>query len=584
MSSTTTFKRLVSYLKPYKWTFSTSILSMTIFGATDGLIPYFLKKILDDVFGSKNKEMLKYLVIALVIFSVVRGVFGFLEKYLSARVGYSVVRDIRNEIFNKVLYASVGFLEAVPSGGIISRVTNDSLLVRTALTEAGASLLRDSVRVIALLVVAFYLDPTLAMMAFIGFPFCVLPVLKFGKRVKKLSRKGQEQFGGITGLLSEVISGAKVVRAFTREKWEEERFNRENNNFNEVLLKAEKYGALASPTNEVLATLAIAGIIVYGALSVIGGVRTQGDFIAFITSVFLLYEPFKKLSRVNTTLQTGISAADRIFEFIDTEDIVKDEGREELSSDSLSVEFKNVGFSYDSSGKEVVIDVSHKVLPNSMLALVGMSGSGKSTLVSLLPRFYDVTRGQILINGLDIRDYTIASLRGKLSLVSQHVFLFDDTVYNNIAYGREGATRDEVIQAARGANALEFIEQMDNQFDTKIGEQGYKLSGGQRARISIARALLKNSPLLILDEATSSLDNDSEEQVQTAIDELMVGRTVIVIAHRLSTIRSADCILVMKSGKIIETGDHETLLKVGGEYRRLYDIQFKDTNVLRQVS
>lgn len=576
-SSTTTYKRLLKYLKPYKGTFIIGILSMTVFGATDGLIPYFLKKILDDVFGSKNQEMLKYLVIALVVFSVVRGLFGFLEKYLSAKVGHSVVRDIRDEIFRKVLHMSVGLLEGMPSGGIISRVTNDALLVRTALTDSGASLLRDTVRVIALLTVAFYLDPFLAMLAFIGFPLCVYPVLKFGKKVKKLSRAGQEQFGGITGLLGEVISGAKVVRAFLREPWEERRFKDENERFTAVLLKSEKYGALASPTNEVLATLAVAGVIVVGALSVIKGVRTQGDFIAFITSVFLLYEPFKKLSRINTSLQSGIAAADRIFEFLDIEDAVKDDGVLELSRDIQSVRFNKIGFSYEPTSKEVLIGIDYELQAGTMLALVGMSGSGKSTLVSLLPRFYDVVSGSIEINGKDIRNYKLPSLRSQISLVGQHVFLFDDTIFNNIAYGREGVSKEEVYEAALKANATEFIDELPQGFDTRIGEQGLKLSGGQRARISIARALLKNSPILILDEATASLDNDSEEQVQKAIDQLMIGRTVIVIAHRLSTVRTANCILVMKGGKIVEKGSHEELLNVGGEYRRLYDIQFKDT-------
>ncbi len=589
-----TYKRLLRYLKPYLGKFLFAIGAMAIFGATDGAIPYLLKIILDDVFGSQNKHMLWVLVGVLVVFSVVRGVFGFLEKYLTATVGHSIVKDIRNQIFEKFLTLSPAYFERTPSGGLVSRVTNDALLVRTALTDAAASLLRDSVRIIALISVAFYLDPMLALIAFIGVPFCIYPVILFGKKVKRFSRIGQEQFGDITGLLSEVISGHKVIRIFSRESHEKKRFEDENSKFTNMLLKAEKYGALSSPTNEVLATLATAAIIVYGGLSVIGGVRTQGDFIAFITAVFLLYEPFKKLSRINATLQTGISAADRIFELLDEPVEVEDIGSEVVSSPILNVAFDSVSFSYDRfsyEGREgaartpiaVLEDVSFTVSQGTTVALVGASGAGKSTLVNLIPRFYDVTEGSILFNGRDIRSFTLASLREQISLVGQHVFLFNDTVRNNILYGKEGVSEEDLLTAAKRAYALEFIESLPDGFEQEIGEQGMRLSGGQRARISIARALLKDAPVLILDEATASLDNESEEQVQNAIDELMQGRTTFVIAHRLSTIRSADIILVMKSGRIVEQGSHEELLSIGGEYARLYDIQFRTSAEISAV-
>lgn len=576
MKSTTTYRRLIRYLSPYKGLFFLAILSMTIYGATDGAIPYLLKTVLDDVFGKSDKGILTYLVVALILFSLVRGVFGFLEKYISARVGHSVVRDVRNDIFNKILSQSPDFFERQASGGLISRITNDALLVRTALTDAGASVLRDTVRIVALLSIAIYLDPVLAAIAVVGFPLCVYPVIRFGKRVKKLSRSSQEQFGGITGLLNEVIQGHKVVSIFHREQFEKDRFNYENNEYTNVQLKAEKYGALSSPTNEVFATLAVAAIIVYGALSVMNGVRTQGEFIAFITSIFLLYEPFKKLSRVNTSIQSGIAAAERIFEIIDMEPSVQDTGTAEVKTPITSVSFENVSFSYATS-KEVLQNINCQAHAGQTIALVGMSGSGKSTLVNLLPRFYDVTSGAITINGRDIREYSIQSLRAHISFVGQNVFLFNDTIYNNIAYGKEGASKEEVYHAAELSYSLEFIQKLEAGFEAHVGEQGAKLSGGQKARLSIARALLKDSPILILDEATASLDNDSEEQVQKAIEVLMKGRTVFVIAHRLSTVRNADLILVMKEGKIIERGTHAELLSLGGEYARLYEIQFKSS-------
>ena len=559
---------------------------MSIYGVTDGAIPLLLKTVLDDVFGNSDKQMLIYIVVGLLVFSVIRGIFGFLEKYLSASVGHSVVRDIRNDIFGKLLQMSPDFFEKQASGGLISRITNDALLVRTALTDAGASIMRDTVRIIALLGIAIYLDPLLACIAAIGFPLCIYPVIRFGKRVKKLSRSGQEQFGGMTGLLNEVIQGHKVVSIFLREKFELDRFKEENNNYTQVQLKAEKYGALSSPTNEVLATLAVAAIIVYGALSVMDNARTQGDFIAFITSIFLLYEPFKKLSRVNTTLQAGMAAAERILEVIDTESNVKDSGTVILNREIDSLEFRNVSFVYQSKYKALE-NINFLAKSGQTIALVGMSGSGKSTLVNLIPRFYDVSLGSILINGRPIQEYTLPSLRENISLVGQNVFLFSDTIYNNISYGRTGASKEEIERAAELSYSTDFINNLEDGFQSQVGEQGGRLSGGQKARIAIARALLKDSPILILDEATASLDNDSEEQVQKALEVLVRGRTVFVIAHRLSTVRSADLILVMKEGSIVERGSHEELLKIQGEYSRLYEIQFKKDErsvMARQIS
>lgn len=579
--------RLLSYLKPYRMRFSVALLAMVVYGATDGAVPYLLKRVLDDVFGSQNETMLRYLVIAIFIFAVIRGLFGYYERYLPASIGHYIIRDLRNEINKKLLLLPASFFQQNSTGSLIARVTNDTLMIRTALTDAVAALLKDSVRISALLIMAFYLDPMLAGIAFIGFPLALIPVIKFGKNVRKLSKVGQEQLGGLTSLLQETIVGQRIVQAFTREKYEQERFERENESFTRTVLKAEKYGSLSAPSNEFFASLAIAAIVFYGGVTVIGGVRTQGDFIAFITSIFLLYDPLKKMSRMNTTVQAGIAASERVFTILDWEVEIKDrDNAVELITEKPFIEYKKVWFRYpqstsseiDTNGgnkdKWALENINLQIHSGETLALVGMSGGGKSSIANLLVRFYDPQEGSINIDGCDIRDHTLRSLRRSISVVSQYTFLFNDTVFNNIAYGKENATEDDVYRAARAANAHVFIQSLPDAYQTVIGEQGLKLSGGERARIAIARALLKNAPILVLDEATASLDSESEGLVQEAIDKLMEGRTVLVIAHRLATVRKANRIAVVSFGKILEMGTHEELLKKGGEYAKLYRLQF----------
>lgn len=585
-SSTRVYRRLLGYLTPYRKLFFGALGAMVVYGATDGAVPYLLKRVLDDVFGRQDKNMLHVLVGVIVVFAFVRSLFGFLQRYLAAQVGLGIIKDIRNEISQKLLHFSPRFYEQHSTGSLISRVTNDTLLVRSALTDATASVLRDSIRIIALLSVAFYLDPMLALIAFVGFPLGIYPVIRFGRKVRKLSRRGQDQFGGLTGLLQETIVGHQVVQAFSREEYEHKRFSDENERFTDTFLRAEKYGALSGPSNEIIGSLAIAAVIMYGGFSVISGVRTQGDFIAFISSIFLLYEPVKKLSRVNNTIQAGVAAAERIFEILDlTPDIQDKPNAVELDPHDAAIEFKNLSFSYadayesseSSEEKEYALeDVSLTVHSGETVALVGHSGSGKSTLVSLLPRFYEVEEGTLLVKGRPITEWTLKSLRDSISVVNQHTFLFNTSIRENIAYGKEGASLDEIQRAARAANAHDFIINLPQGYDTMIGEQGLRLSGGQRARLAIARALLKDAPILVLDEATASLDSESEGLVQDAIDLLMKGRTVLVIAHRLSTIRQADKIAVLKDAKIVELGTHDQLLAEEGEYARLYRLQFRE--------
>jgi len=587
-TSAVVYRRLLKYLKPYRRRFFCALGAMLVYGSTDGLIPFLLKKILDDIFGARNKQMLWWLMIAIVVFAVVRGIFGFLQRYLAATVGLYIIKDLRNEITQRLLSLSPSFFTRHSTGSLIARMTNDTLLVRTALTDAAAAMIRDSIRIVALLVAAFYLDPFLALIAFVGLPIAFYPVVRFGRKVRRLSRIGQDQFGGLTAILQETIVGQKVIRAFSMESFEQKRFARENEKATETLRKAEKYGALSAPTNEIVASFAIALVIFYGGISVISGVRTAGDFIAFIAAMFLLYEPVKKLSRINNTVQSGVAASERIFELLDAEsDVVEKPDAKLLPLTKARIEYRDVSFKYSeqpSNGKEaedekrpwIIKNVSLEIEPGETVALVGMSGGGKSTLVSLLLRLYDPRQGEIFIDGTDIGDVTLSSLRQSIALVDQHTFLFNDTVFNNIAYGKVGASEDAIVNAAKAANAHEFILTLPYGYQTVIGDLGLRLSGGERARISIARALLKDAPILILDEATASLDSESEKLVQDAIDCLMKGRTVLVIAHRLATIRKADKIAVMIRGQLVELGSHNQLLARDGEYAKLYRLQFRD--------
>ncbi len=574
-SSLKTYRRLFPYLKPYLGQFILALFAMGVYGATDGAVPYILKRVLDDIFGARNETLLWQLVSIILIFAVLRGAFGFLERYLIASVGLRIVRDIRNDICRHLLRLSPEFFGKNSSGTLVSRMTNDTLQVKAALTDAAGTILRDGIRIIALLIAALYLDPVLGCIAFIGFPLALLPIIKFGKKVRNLSRIGQNNFGNLTSLLQEIILGSKVIQSFTNESSEQKRFEKENENLTNVFRKAEKYGALSGPSNEVIASLAIAGIILYGGFSVISGVRTQGEFIAFITALFLLYDPLKKIGRVNTIVQTGLAASERVFEIIDTKSEIEEINQPlELKTKTPHIVYQNVAFSYNNKDYALK-NVNLKIKAGETIALVGMSGGGKSSLVNLLARFYDPNQGEILIDSENIKNYSLKSLRQTIAIVSQHTFLFNESIFYNIAYGKENASKEEVIAAAKAAYAHDFILRLPKGYDTNIGEQGFSLSGGERARIAIARALLKNAPILILDEATASLDTEAELLVQEAIDNLMKNRTVLVIAHRLSTIRQADRILVLKHGEIVEEGTHNQLLNFGHEYNKLYRLQFQ---------
>jgi ATP-binding cassette, subfamily B, bacterial MsbA len=573
----TIFRRMLTYLRPYVWPyFVGSMICMVLFGSTNGVMPFLVRYIFDDIFTAKNADVLRALPFAVIGVFVFRGLCGFGSSYLTDYVSNRVINDLRDDLNAHIQDLSLSFFNTTATGNVISRVTSDVYVVGNSLTGSVASVLKDGVSLVVLLVVAFYQDWKLALIAIVVFPASVLPMVRLSKRMRGYARSLQGSLGVLTALLQETVQGNRVVKAFGMEGYEKRRFAAENEGLFRMALRVARIRAFSTPMMEILAAFGIAGVVWYGGYSVIVGGRTQGSFLAFLTALFLLYDPFKGLGKTNGTLQQGMAAADRVFELLDTRSEVVDRpGAGVLPAMRDGITFDGVTFRYQT--EPVLRDVTLTLARGDVVALVGPSGGGKSTLADLLLRFYDVSDGAIRIDGVDLRDVTQASLRAQMALVTQHTFLFNDTVKNNIAYGcSEQQPMEAIVAAARAANAHEFITELPNGYDTMIGELGLRLSGGQRQRLAIARALLKNAPILVLDEATSALDNESERLVQQALDTLMQGRTTLVIAHRLSTIRNADRIVVLARGQIIEQGTHEQLLALNGDYRRLHDLQFSD--------
>jgi ATP-binding cassette, subfamily B, bacterial MsbA len=593
------YRRLLAMVKPY-WlklvgamvcmvfaSFLTASQAFLVKPALDGVflkkegVPLWVKNIiiqlhLDSLLLKKDMEMLLLLPIAIILLFLFKGVFEYGQAYLMNFVGLRIVADIREKLYNHLQTLSLSFFTRTPTGILISRITNDVNLIQGSVSNTITGLLKDMFTMLGLIGVVFYRDWKLAIIGFLIFPLAIIPIKEFGKRLRKFSRKSQQRMGSITTFLHETIAGNRIVKAFNMEEYEERRFAEENDRFFKIVLKRVKIRALSHPLMELLGGIGVAIIIWVGGYRVIQGELTPGDFFSFMTALLMLYAPIRDLNKVNLEVQEGMAAAIRVFELLDTTPEVKEEeGAIPLSPVSTGVDFQDITFKY---GEETVLkDISLHVNMGEVIALVGMSGAGKTSLVNLLPRFYDVEKGQILIDGNDIRKVTLRSLRDQIALVTQQTILFNDTIRNNIAYGNIHCCSDqEIIEAAKAAYAHDFIIKLPEGYDALIGEQGVKLSGGERQRLSIARALLKNAPILILDEATSSLDSDSETEVQKALDQLMKGRTVFVIAHRLSTIRNAHRIIVLSDGQVVEQGTHTELIALDGEYRRLYDLQFKD--------
>ena len=451
----------------------------------------------------------------------------------------------------------------------------DVTLIQNTISNAITGIIKDLFTVISLICVAFYRDAVLGSIALYILPLAVLPVIKLGKKSKSVSKKGQQQAGELTTSAHEIITGITVVKAFNMEENESERFLNENNKFLKFILKRLKYRALSSPTMEFIGGIAAATIIWYGGYQVIKGHSTPGTFFSFLTAIFMMYQPIKGLSKKNNQIQESVAAAERIYGVLSIEK-EKDTGNIEFKKFKNSIVFNSVWFQYNQEEDFVLKNINFTLPKGKRYAIVGKSGSGKSTIASLLPRFYDVTKGEILIDGININNYLLKSLRANISIVTQDTILFNDTIKNNISYGIENCSFEDIVQAAKKANAFDFIMNLPEKFETVIGEKGIRLSGGEKQRIAIARAILKNAPILILDEATASLDTKSEKEVQKALSNLMIDKTSIVIAHRLSTILDADKILVISNGEIVESGTHEQLLNLDGEYKKLYKIQFND--------
>jgi len=576
------YKRLLKYLRPYSWRLIVSGVCMVGVAMLTASLAYLVKPALDEIFFQKNPQMLIYIPLLVALVYLVKGLCDFGQYYLMSYIGQSVIRDLRAQMFEKLEEMSVGFFVRHSTGELLSRMNNDVSMVQGAITSAITGLVRDALTVVALVCVVFYRDFKLALIALAVFPLAIYPLLAFGKKLKRYSRRMLVSLEKITERLNETITGIRIVKAFAMEDYERAKFDQVNQTLFNAFMQRFKVRALSNPVMETLGGMGVCAIVFYGGYQVINGQSTQGTFFSFMAALLMLYEPIKRINEVNITIQEGISAGERIFALLDSPtDVMDRPGAIILENVRHEILFDKVTFAYET--EPVLKDITIRIRAGEAIAVVGESGGGKSTLLDLLPRFYDVTSGRILIDGTDLRDMTQRSLRENIGIVTQQTILFDDTIRNNIAYGRPDLPLQKVMEAAKAANAHDFVINLPYGYDTMIGENGIKLSGGERQRIAIARALLKNPPVLILDEATSSLDSDSEKAVQSALEVLMRGRTTLVVAHRLSTIRNVDRINVLVNGKIAEEGSHDELLALGGEFARIYHAQFVLQNNLKNV-
>jgi len=565
--------RIYRALQPYRSKLIISMLAMAAVALCTGVQTYMVKDGLDKIFIEKNPVYLYSFTIIIVLIFAIKGAFYYIYDVLLEWVGLAVIRDFRSRIFKHIHIQPLAFFHTYPTGTLISRVISDVTLMQQAMSSALVGVLRDFFTVVVLLGVVFYLNWKLALFCFVVFPFAALPIIKFARVFRRLSTKGQEETANISNMLYETITGNRIVKAFNMQAYENDRYNKQLTTLFEVTVLDAKFRCLQHPLMEFIGGVAIAAFIWFGGKLVIEGVMTPGEFFALMTSLIVAYDPVKRLGKVNSTIQQGLAAATRLFVILDTEPKVSDKPEAKiLPAFRDRIVFDNVGLVYDDS-TVALQDINLTVPAGQTLAIVGHSGGGKTTLTNLVPRFLDVTSGSVTIDGNDIRDVTMATLRDQIAMVTQQTILFNDTVNNNIGYGSLGRSEAEIAEAAEAAHAVQFIQGLPDGFETIIGEGGARLSGGECQRISIARALLKNAPILILDEATSALDTESEREVQSALENLMKNRTTFVIAHRLSTIKNADRIIVIHNGKIVEDGTHEELLAQHGEYERLYSMQ-----------
>ena len=570
------YRRLLMYMRPYLGRLVIAVFCIIMASGANLYLPWIIKDMIDKVLSGGNMGTLNLIAISIVVVFAFRGFFYYWQSYLVSYIGQRVVADVREVMFRKFQRMPMAYFDKHQTGETMSYVTNDVAAVQSALVDNLIDLVTESAILIGSICLMLYINWTLTLLTLITIPMVGYAMRILGKKIKRAGTIIQEKMADITSLLQESISSIRIVKSFVREDYEIQRFIVENNLNFEASMRNAKLTSRLTPTVEFLAALGVTLIVWYGGYEVVHGIMTAGYLVAFLTYAVNLANPVKRLSRIYGRLQQAMAAIDRIFFVLDLEEPVNDKiDAKILPKVRGHVSVENVTFSYDGQ-HNALENVSFDVKPGQMIAFVGPSGAGKSTIANLIPRFYDVNEGSIKIDGVDIRDVTLKSLREQIGIVPQETLLFSTTVMENIRYGRLDATDDEVIAAAKSANADDFIKNLPQGYQTPIGERGLNLSGGQRQRMAIARAMLKNPQILILDEATSALDTESEKIVQSALDELMRGRTSFVIAHRLSTIFSADQIFVVDKGKICEFGTHQELLKLNGVYSHLYNIQFSN--------
>ena len=568
-----------NYVKKHSRKLIISIICMIIVSATTALNAWMMQPVLDDIFIDKNESLILIIPLAILLIAVVKGISSYIQSVLMSFVGYRLVADLQSDMFGSLIKCDISFFSKTNSGTLISRFLADVGALSRGVHNVIINIIKDFFTLFFLIGVLFYHDWKLASISLLIFPIAIYPISRIGKRLRKISKNTQVGFGFLTKRLTESLQSIKTIKSFNAENIETVKVEKEVENIFQLTYKSSRVNSISRPLMETLGGLAIAVIIYTGGSQVISGTTTPGTFFSFLTALLMAYQPIKSLASLNATLQMAMAAAERIFNIIDTKPLIIEKQNNKdihLKNDTTyNVKFSDVTFAYESSNKNILSNINLNIKRGEKIALVGYSGAGKTTLLNLLPRFYEIKRGRITINDIDIRDLSFNFLRNHFSLVSQDIVLFDDTIKYNICYGQNNINNKQILEACKKANCEEFIKKFPKGINENIGEKGVKLSGGQKQRIAIARAFLKNSPFLLLDEATSSLDSRSEKKIQTSLANLMKNKTSLVIAHRLSTIIDANKIILLHNGKVVEIDNHKNLLKKSKIYKNLYELQFK---------